>query len=375
MTAENANCGDYEGTRMQYTDVLTFFILLENVLMADQRLELLMTLFLAFFIDLTVGEPPESIHPVVLIGKVIGKLENLLMHENPHVEKLNGLILAISTVIIFVIPFYFLLVLVRLFLGVLASILLAAYLLKTTFSMKFFVSLITPIANALERNDIEDARKLVSRVVGRDTSTLDNRLVTSAAVETVAEGIPDSLTSPIFYFALFGFFGFIIGVVGALTFRAISTLDSMVGYQDPKHVNIGMVSAKLDDAANFIPARLSAILIVIASIFLRENYRNSWKIMRRDNSATSSINSGWVMAAAAGALNVQLEKPGNYLLGDPIDPLDNSHISRVGKILKLTIGLFLLFICVPIILVSPYVSSSLTKFIDVMGSILTSYIA
>ncbi len=296
------------------------------------------------------------------------------MHENPHIEKLNGLILAVSTVIIFVIPFYLLLVIVRLFLGVLAAVILAAYLLKTTFSLKFFISLITPIANALESNNIKDARKLVSRVVGRDTSTLDNRLITSAAVETVAEGIPDSLTSSIFYFALFGFFGVIIGVVGALAFRAISTLDSMVGYKDPKHVNIGLISAKLDDAANFIPARLSAFLIVIASIFLRENYRNSWKIMKRDNAATSSINSGWVMAAAAGALNVELEKPGNYLLGDPIDPLDHSHISRVGKILKLTIGLFLLFVCVPIILVSPYVSSLMTKFIDLLiGSILTRY--
>jgi len=265
-------------------------------------------------------------------------------------------------------------VIVRLFLGVLAAVILAAYLLKTTFSLKFFISLITPIANALESNNIKDARKLVSRVVGRETSTLDNRLITSAAVETVAEGIPDSLTSSIFYFALFGFFGVIIGVVGALAFRAISTLDSMVGYKDPKHVNMGLISAKLDDAANFIPARLSAFLIVIASIFLRENYRNSWKIMKRDNAATSSINSGWVMAAAAGALNVELEKPGNYLLGDPIDPLDHSHISRVGKILKLTIGLFLLFVCVPIILVSPYISSLMTKFIDLLiGSILTRY--
>jgi len=359
---------------MQFTDVLAFLILLENVLMADQRLELLLTLFLAFFIDLIIGEPPESIHPVVLIGKVIGKLENRLMHENPHIEKIYGLILALSTVIIFIIPFYLLLAIVRLFLGVLAAVILAAYLLKTTFSLKFFISLITPIANALERNNIEDARKLVSRVVGRDTSTLDNRLVASAAVETTAEGIPDSLTSPIFYFVFFGTFGVVIGIVGALAFRAISTLDSMVGYKDPEHVNIGMVSAKLDDAANFIPARLSAFLIVIASIFLRENYKNSWKIMRRDKSTTSSINSGWVMAAAAGALNVQLEKPGNYLLGDPIDQLDNSHLIRTIKILKLTIVLFLLFACVPLILISPYVNILLTNFIDVLiGSILTIY--
>ncbi|MFX1520203.1 MAG: cobalamin biosynthesis protein [Promethearchaeota archaeon] len=337
---------------MQNINVLALFLLFENVLGADQRLQMLVTIFLAFFIDLTVGEPPEFIHPVVLIGKVIGKLKNSLKHKNPRIEKFNGAILSISTIIIFVIPFYFLLVIVRLFLGVLASILLAAYLLKTTFSVKFFISLIIPIADALERNDIEDARKLVSRVVGRDTSTLDNRLVASAAVETTAEGIPDSLTSPIFYFALFGIFGVVIGVAGALAFRAISTLDSMVGYKDPEHVNIGMISAKLDDIANFIPARISAFLIVVASIFLEENYKNSWKIMRRDASTTSSINSGWVMAAAAGALNVQLEKPGNYLLGDPIDKLDNSHIFRTIKILRLTIVLFLLLVCVPLILIA-----------------------
>jgi len=359
---------------MQNTNALALFLFFENALGADQRLQIFVTIFLAFFIDVTVGEPPESIHPVVLIGKVIGKLKNSLKHKNPRIEKFNGVILVISAIIIFVMPLFFLLVIVRLFLGILASILLAAYLLKTTFSMKFFVSLITPIANALERNDIEEARKLVSRVVGRDTSTLDNRLVASAAVETTAEGIPDSLISPIFYFVLFGIFGVVAGIIGALVFRAISTLDSMVGYKDSAHINIGMISARLDDAANFIPARLSAFLIVIASVLLRENYKNSWKIMRRDGSTTSSINSGWVMAAAAGALNVQLEKPGNYLLGDPIDYLNKSHIFRTTKILKITILLFLLFVCVPLIFISPYVSSLLTKFTDVLiGSILTSY--
>jgi adenosylcobinamide-phosphate synthase len=355
---------------------MSLFLLFENALGADQRLQMLVTIFLAFFIDLTIGEPPEPIHPVVLIGKVIGKLKNSLKHKNPRIEKLNGIILAISTIIIFVIPLLFLLVIVRLFLGILVSILLSAYLLKITFSMKFFISLITPITDALERNDIEEARKLVSRVVGRNTSTLDSRLVASAAIETTAEGIPDSLISPIFYFVLFGIFGVVAGIIGALVFRAISTLDSMVGYKDSVHINIGMVSARLDDAANFIPARLSAFLIVIASGLLRENYKNSWKIMWRDGSTTSSVNSGWVMAAAAGALNVQLEKPGNYLLGDPIEYPNKSHIFRTTKILKTTIVLFLLFVCVPLIFISPYVSSLLIKFIDVLiGSILTSYSA
>jgi adenosylcobinamide-phosphate synthase len=263
---------------------------------------------------------------------------------------------------------------VRIFLGILVSILFAAYLLKTTFSMKFFISLITPIANALDRNDIEEARNFVSHVVGRDTSTLDSRLVASAAVETTAEGIPDSLISPIFYFVIFGVFGIVTGIIGALIFRAISTLDSMVGYKDSTHINIGMISARLDDVANFIPARISAFLIIIASVILRENYKNSWKIMWRDGSTTSSINSGWVMAAAAGALNIQLEKPGNYLLGDSIDEVNKSHIFRTTKILKITIVLFILFVCIPLILISPSVSRILLRFIVVLiGSILTIY--
>ncbi|WP_287589051.1 cobalamin biosynthesis protein [Candidatus Borrarchaeum sp.] len=360
---------------MQNINILSLFLFFENVLRADQRLQMLITIFLAFLIDLTVGEPPESIHPVVLIGKVIRKLKNALKHQNPRIEKFNGLILAVSTIIIFVIPLLSLLMIVRIFLGILASILFAAYLLKTTFSMKFFISLISPIANALERNDIEDARNLVSRVVGRDTSILDSRLVASAAVETTAEGIPDSLISPIFYFIIFGVFGIVTGIIGALVFRAVSTLDSMVGYKDSEHINIGMVSARLDDVANFIPARLSALLIVIASALLRENYKNSWKIMWRDGSTTSSINSGWVMAAAAGALNVQLEKPGNYLLGDAIEVVNTSHIFRTTKILKFTILLFILFICFPLILFSPFVSRPLLRFIAVsIASILMVYI-
>jgi adenosylcobinamide-phosphate synthase len=359
---------------MQNINILSLFLFFENVLRADQRLQMLITIFLAFLIDLTVGEPPESIHPVVLIGKVIGKLKNVLKHKNPRIEKFNGLILALSTIIIFVIPLLFLLMIVRIFLGILVSILFAAYLLKTTFSMKFFISLITPIANALDRNDIEEARNFVSHVVGRDTSTLDSRLVASAAVETTAEGIPDSLISPIFYFVIFGVFGIVTGIIGALIFRAISTLDSMVGYKDSTHINIGMISARLDDVANFIPARISAFLIIIASVILRENYKNSWKIMWRDGSTTSSINSGWVMAAAAGALNIQLEKPGNYLLGDSIDEVNKSHIFRTTKILKITIVLFILFVCIPLILISPSVSRILLRFIVVLiGSILTIY--
>lgn len=359
---------------MQNSNVLTFFLFLENFLRADHRLQMLITIILALIIDLTVGEPPESIHPVVLIGKVIGKLKNALKHKNPRIEKFNGLVLAGSTIIIFVLPLLLLLIIVRIFLGILASILFAAYLLKTTFSLKFFISLITPIANALERNDIEEARNLVSRVVGRDTSTLDSRLVASAAVETTAEGIPDSVISPIFYFVIFGVFGIGIGIIGALVYRAINTLDSMVGYKDSTYINIGMVSARLDDVANFIPARLSALLIVIASALLRENYKNSWKIMWRDGSTTSSINSGWVMAAAAGALNVQLEKPGNYLLGDPIEDMNKSHIFRTTIILKITILLFILFICFPLILVSPFVGRLLLKFIAVsIASILMIY--
>jgi adenosylcobinamide-phosphate synthase len=231
------------------------------------------------------------------------------------------------------------------FFGPIIYIVIATLLLKPTFAVKCMEQYTLPIACAIERGDIETARRLLSNIVRRDPKKLNTQQIISATVESIAESTVDGVTSPLFYYAL-------LGVPGAISFRAINTLDSMVGYKDPEHIKIGWFSARLDDLANYIPARLTAILMVAAAWLLSEDWKNSWKILRRDCRKTESPNAGWSMSAMAGALNVRLEKPGHYILGDEIFALSPKHIIRAMKIMKLTVILFTVLVTAPLIILT-----------------------
>jgi adenosylcobinamide-phosphate synthase len=140
----------------------------------------------------------------------------------------------------------------------------------------------------------------------------------------------------------------LFGVPGAVAFRVINTLDSMVGYRDSLHVNIGWFSAKMDTLANYVPARLTGILMIVAAALLGEDWRNSWKILQRDRKNTASPNAGWTISAMAGALNVQLEKQGSYTIGDN-NNLSPLHITKALHIMLLTAALFAVTIVVPLL--------------------------
>jgi adenosylcobinamide-phosphate synthase len=146
------------------------------------------------------------------------------------------------------------------------------------------------------------------------------------------------------------FFGFaLFGVPGAVAFRVVNTLVSMVGYKDQDHINIGWFSAKIDAIANYIPARLTAVLMVVATFLLKESWRKSWRILQRDKKNTESLNAGWTLAAMAGALKIQLEKPSFYRIGDK-EGVSSTHIRRALRILLLTTLLFSIFIILPLLL-------------------------
>ncbi|MCR6691703.1 MAG: cobalamin biosynthesis protein [archaeon YNP-LCB-003-016] len=299
-------------------------------------------LIIALLIDLAFGEPPENIHPTVWMGKVIAFLKPRIKSESPFTEKLNGILLGLFTIALFTIPAHLMLSFIQRYLGLIAYIIIASLLLKPTFAIKCMEQYTTQIARAIEQGDIEGARRLLPYIVRRDPRKLNVQQIISATVESIAEGTVDGVTSPLFYYALFG-------VPGAISFRVINTLDSMVGYKDPEHINIGWFSAKLDTIANYIPARITALLMVVAAWLLGEDWKNSWKILRRDSHKTESLNAGWSMSAMAGALNVKLEKPGYYVLGDDIDELSPKHISRAIKIMKLTVLLFATLIAIPLL--------------------------
>jgi len=304
-------------------------------------LDSLLILSLAFLIDLVFGEVPDRIHPTLWMGKVTAYFKSKLKNENSRVEKINGVLLCLLLIVLFVVPVYFMLFWVHEFFGWLPYIVASAIVLQTTFAIKCMKQYTLPVADSVEKGDYDRARQLLPFIVRRNPTELTKRHIISAAVETIAEGTTDGITSPFFYFALFG-------VPGAVAFRVVNTLDSMVGYKDLDHINIGWFSAKMDTIANYIPSRLTAILMMLSALLLRENWRKSWRILQRDRKNTASHNAGWTISTMAGALNIQLEKPGFYKIGDNND-LSPTHIIKALRIMVLTATLFGVSIILPLV--------------------------
>jgi adenosylcobinamide-phosphate synthase len=322
-------------------------LLIDFSFLADSVLILL----IALLIDIVFGEVPDKIHPTVWMGRVISSLKPRIRHTNPTVERLNGVLLALFVIVLFSFPIFLAVFWIRQLFGSVPYIVVAAVLLKMTFAVKCMRQYTIPIAHALEKDDVDEAKRLLPYIVRRDPAKLSQRHVISAAVESIAESITDGVTSPFFYFALFG-------VPGAFAYRVVNTLDSMVGYRDKEHANIGWFSANLDTLANYVPSRLTAMLMVTSAALLGENWRGSWRIIRRDRRSMTSFNAGWTIAAMAGALSTQLEKPGFYKLGDN-DGLAPAHIKRALRMMGVTVVLFSVVVAVPILFLKGFLLSTL----------------
>jgi len=299
----------------------------------------------ALVLDLIFGDPSPNypwrlqfkLHPTVWMGKLTTVLEPHFKNPNPKIEKLNGVLLALIVIVTFTLPVYFGLKLIYTYLGILVYILVAAVILKLTICMKLETDWGIAAAKAIESGDLTEARKY-AHFSRRDNKELTGPQIVSSVIESLSENLTDFRLSPIFYYAFFG-------VPGAVAFRAINTLDGMVGFKDPEHLHIGWFSAVSDTIVNYIPARLTTILIILASAILGEDYKNAWAIARRDQAKIPSINHGWQMASMAGALRVQLEKPGQYAVGDQTEELDSNKIIRALKIRNIAI-----FLCIVLML-------------------------
>lgn len=271
----------------------------------------------AYLIDRVVGDPRSLPHPVVIIGWWISRLEWLIrtcVKQEKHLKAAGVLfpllIVAGSYAVVWLIVWAGALVSPWL------SFALSAWLISTTIATKGLADAGLEIMRHLQAGDITAARRSLSMVVGRDTEHLDESEICRGAVETVAENIVDAIVSPLIYAA-------IGGAPLAMAYRATNTLDSMVGYKNEKYRNLGWASARFDDVANYIPARLTALLLLAASWLLRLDVRQSWQIIRRDAHLHPSPNSGLPEAAVAGALGVQLGGLNTYQ-GVP------SHRARLG---------------------------------------------
>ncbi|MCW4004987.1 MAG: cobalamin biosynthesis protein [Candidatus Bathyarchaeota archaeon] len=322
----------------------------------------MLVLVLGILLDIALGDPsPNSpyaayykIHPTVLMGNYIAWLKRHLKHPNPHTEKLHGIVLGIAAVLTFALPtflglwaIWLLFGTINFWLGVAAYAIIGVVLVKFTVCIKLETDWAKAAAKAIANDDLAEARKY-AHFSRRDSSNLNGSQISSAVIESMAENLIDFKLSPIIFYSLFG-------VTGAIAFRVVNTLDGMVGFKDKENLNIGWFSANLDHLINFIPSRLTGILIIAAAAVLRYDYKTAWSIARRDHLKTQSRNHGWPMAAMAGALHVQFEKPGKYILGDPQEALDASKILMALKIRDVAIVLCILMFLPVLILVRLFV--------------------
>jgi len=303
---------------------------------------------LAFLIDLVLGEYPDRIHPTIGIGKMILYLKRKAKNPNPRVEKATGVLMALIIMLVVAFPMFLLLFWLRtLPYGEILYIIVGAFLFKATFAIRGMGHYTKPIAKALKQNDLADARKWLPYIVRRDPNSLNERQIISAAVESIAESTTDGITAPFFFYAFFG-------VPGAFAYRVINTLDSMVGYKNAEFKNIGWFSAKMDTITNYIPARVTAYLMVAAAFILREDWRESYRILQRDKHKTASPNAGYTISAVAGALNIQLEKQGCYTLGDD-HGIAAEHIPKALQVMTVTAALFGLIVVVSVLVLRIYI--------------------
>ena len=301
-----------------------------------------------FVLDALFGDPAWLPHPVVYMGKAISKLEKFLrtrLPKTPQGELLGGAIVA------FCLPVGTFLLTGLVCWGAarlhpLLGLAVQMFWCGQALAARGLVQESTNVYKELKKPDLPGARKAVSRIVGRDTAELTAEGVTKAAVETVAENASDGVIAPLLYM-LIG------GAPLALTYKAINTMDSMLGYKNEKYLYFGRVPAKLDDVANYIPSRLAGLLWVAAAAFTHNDAKGAWKIWRRDRRRHASPNSAQTESACAGALGVQLAGPAYYFgqyypkltIGDALRPIEPEDILRANRmmvaesILALAIGL------------------------------------
>src|ERR671910_2160192 len=290
-------------------------------------------------IDWLFGDPPNRYHPVAWLGQLISFFLPTLKGGS---EKAKGTIFAISLVIIIALAVHFLVFASMDLAGLIELVIVSAIIFKITIAMKGMERHTKAIVNCLEACDLEATRHNLSMIVRRKTDDLDEQHILSATIECISESTVDGITGPIFYYSLFG-------PAGAFAYRAINTLDSMAGYPDDYFKNIGWMSARLDTAANYIPARMTAFLMVIAAKILGADWKNSLNILQRDHDKTSSPNAGYPMATMAGALRIRLEKIGHYTLGEGYEDTTIEKCLAAISIMKLTTILFCIIFSIPLI--------------------------
>ena len=303
------------------------------------------------------GELPTRIHPVVIIGSIIDFFKKIFIGIK---NKLSGLLTVLGVCIVSSVVLYVIYLISSLNIVLFAVVFIV--LLSSTFSVNMLLQTATDVKNAFDMG-IDRARELVSYLVSRNTDELTEAFIVSATIESLTENITDSYVAPVFYYFVFAAIllihpidnGLFYLLLVPMLYRVSNTQDAMLGYKSDELIHIGFVPAKIDDILNFIPSRIAGIFMVISAYILNMDWKNAYKIMRRDARSCPSPNSGFTMATAAGALNIQLIKKDTYILGDSNKDITSDDISKAVSLSRFTIILFtitiiLLFILLYVIL-------------------------
>ncbi|MEL6181892.1 MAG: adenosylcobinamide-phosphate synthase CbiB, partial [Myxococcota bacterium] len=289
-----------------------------------------LVLGLALVWDGMLGEPPVAVHPVVWMGRAIRWVEAWAPEEGAWARLVFGVLMALVLPLGFGAGAW----------GVLWALegwpwvhgAVAVFLLTSSFALRMLGSAAMVVRDALRRGDVEQARTELRALCSRDATALTPEQLIGGTIESMAENLSDSVVAPLFYFALFG-------VPGAVLYRVVNTLDAMVGYRNARYLHLGKASARLDDLLNIIPARLTALALIVAGQLLLGRGRRGWAVLRRDGHTTSSPNAGLPMAAMAGVMGVCLEKVDHDALGTAERPLHPESISEAWRIVTLASGL------------------------------------
>jgi len=300
----------------------------------------------ALLLDFLIGDPKTKYHPTAWIGKLIAVLVPFTRNNSPKKELFGGILIvfavvAIVSALLVALDFGISLLTIDI-VSLVVSIVVGSILLKTTIAIRGMQEHALSVVDALEKDDLGSARNHLSMIVKRNTKHLDKNHISSAVLESVSENTVDGITGPLFYYAIFG-------LPGAFVYRAINTIDSMIGYKTSLFRNIGWFGANCDTILNYIPSRLTGLVMILSALILGYNWKESFYIMKRDGRKLESPNAGFPIAALAGALGTKLEKINYYAVGDGNIEFTKSHIISAIRLMKVSSILFCGLVTVPII--------------------------
>ena len=309
-------------------------------------IESLVIIGFALLLDFKFGDPKNKYHPTAWIGTFLAKLTPITKNENSTVEKFGGVCIIIITSGLVILLLFTMNIAISLitidYVSLIISVIIGGLLLKSTIAIHGMEKHAKSVLESIDEKNLDVARNNLSMIVKRNTKNLDKNHIISGVLESISENTVDGITGPLFYYAIFG-------LPGAFVYRVINTADSMIGYKTDLFKNVGWFAATCDSVLNYIPSRLTGLVMIISAAILQNNWKESYKIMIRDGKKTESPNAGYPMAALAGALETKFEKINHYKLGDGEIILTKDHVHSAISIMKLTSVLFFGIVTIPII--------------------------